>query len=227
MLDLLYAQINIVGIILLLLLLNNMKKNSYKDKPLDQQLFNNLLIMNILIFTFDSGMWLVDGDHFVGAKVINYIVTLLYYISNPLICFLWLMYTDFKIHESRIGLKKRVGFYMIPCIVSTILSIVSVYTGWLFQIDEKNNYVRGPYFWIMALFALFYLLNQPSLENKKISCFVTQHFAKPWMGGNRAVKQISKLVYNKNGSVVRSDIINWSNVKREEQISCLISRFSS
>jgi len=72
-----------------------------------------------------------------------------------------------------------------------------------------------------------YLLNQPSLENKKISCFVTQHFAKPWMGGNRAVKQISKLVYNKNGSVVRSDIINWSNVKREEQISCLISRFSS
>ena len=55
-------------------------------------------------------MWLVDGDHFLGAKVINYIVTLLYYISNPLICFLWLMYTDFKIHESRIGLKKRVGF---------------------------------------------------------------------------------------------------------------------
>ncbi len=168
LLDLLYAQINVVGIILLLLLLNNMNKNSYKDKPLDQQLFNNLLIMNILIFIFDSGMWLVDGDHFVGAKVINYIVTLLYYISNPLICFLWLMYTDFKIHESRIGLKKRVGFYMIPCIVSSILSIVSVYTGWLFQIDEKNNYMRGPHFWIMALFALFYLVFSCILSIKNI-----------------------------------------------------------
>ncbi len=154
---LMYAQINAAGIVLLLLFLNNMNRNGHRDMPLDQRIFKALMGMNILIFLLDTGMWLLDGTRFPLSGVLMNFVTLLYYIGNPLICFLWLMYTDYKIHESRRRLRKRAFLYVIPCGISAALSVVSLFTGWLFALDGDNAYSRGPYFWVMAVSALFYL----------------------------------------------------------------------
>ena len=156
--DILYAEINLIGIVLLLLFLNNMNKNSRKNTPVDQRIFNGCMVINILIFVFDTGMWLFDGNQIEVLRTGNYIVTMLYYVCNPLICFWWLMYTDYKVHESRSDLLKRIRIYAIPCAVSTVLSMVSLYTGWFFIIDENNNYMRGPYFFVMAVISLLYLI---------------------------------------------------------------------
>lgn len=157
MTHLLYAEINVIGIVLLLLFLGNMNKNSHKNITMDQLIFNLCLISNLFIFIFDMGMWLLNGLAGTGFLVFNYLTTVLYYISNPFICFLWLLYSDFKINESREGLLRRIRFYVIPFVINAILSIVSIFTGWLFMIDDKNNYFRGPYFFIMAIASLFYL----------------------------------------------------------------------
>lgn len=157
MTHLLYAEINVIGIVLLLLFLGNMNKNSHKNITMDQLIFNLCLISNLFIFIFDMGMWLLNGLAGTGFLVFNYLTTVLYYISNPFICFLWLLYSDFKINESREGLLRRIRFYVIPFVINAILSIVSIFTGWLFMIDDKNNYSRGPYFFIMAIASLFYL----------------------------------------------------------------------
>ncbi|MDP4133213.1 MAG: GGDEF domain-containing protein [Bacillota bacterium] len=163
-----YAEINIVGIVLLLLLLNNMNRSIYKSRSIDQRIFNGCMIMNILIFLLDTGMWLLDGVPGAAMESANYVVTTLYYISNPLICFLWLMYTDFKIYESKLGLLKRIRLYAVPCVISAALSLASPFTGWLFSIDEKNGYMRGPYFWMMALACLIYLVLSCGMSIKDI-----------------------------------------------------------
>ncbi|MDD4689552.1 MAG: GGDEF domain-containing protein [Eubacteriales bacterium] len=157
MTNLLYAEINIVGAVLLLLLLNNMNKSGSRDIPTDQKIFNACLLMNILIFLFDTGMWLTDGNPYPMLRTVNYVMTTLYYISNPLICFLWLLYTDYKIYESRSGLLKRARFYAIPVVVNSVLSLASPFTEWLFIIDKGNHYMRGPLFPVMALASLIYL----------------------------------------------------------------------
>ena len=153
--DILYAEINLIGIVLLLLFLNNMNKNSRKNTPVDQRIFNGCMVINILIFVFDTGMWLFDGNQIEVLRTGNYIVTMLYYVCNPLICFWWLMYTDYKVYESRSGLLKRIRIYGIPCAVSTVLSIISLYTGWFFIIDGNNNYSRGPFFVVMAAISYY------------------------------------------------------------------------
>ena len=158
MTELLYAEINAAGIVLLLLFLNNMRRNSHKGMPMDHTLFRACMIMNIVIFALDTAMWLLDGKAHAGMRAANLIVTMLYYVSNPLICLIWLMYTDYKLFESREGLLKRTRLYAIPCAVSAALSIASARTGWLFAIDAGNHYARGPWFWLMASAALFYLL---------------------------------------------------------------------
>jgi diguanylate cyclase (GGDEF)-like protein len=157
LIDFLYAEINIIGIVLLLLFLNNMNRISHKKIPVDQYIFNACMIANILIFALDTGMWMVDGKQSAVLRAVNYAVTMLYYVSNPFICFLWLMYTDYKIYESRNGLFKRICLYIIPCAINTVLSFLSLFTGWLFTIDANNTYMRGPYFWVMAFIALLYL----------------------------------------------------------------------
>ena len=154
----LYAEINVFGIILLLLFLKNMNKSRRGKIQFDQYIFNLCMIMNILIFIFDIGMWLTDGKDIIGLKTLNYLVTLFYYICNPLICLLWLIYTDYKIYESRNGLLKRLALYSVPAVVNAALSVISLFTGWLFYIDDVNKYIRGPYFWIMAVSALSYLI---------------------------------------------------------------------
>lgn len=157
MTKILYTEINVIGIAILLMLLLNMKKSGKESITLDQKLFNLCMSANIFIFIFDSGMWLFNGNVDYISRLLNNMTTALYYISNPLICFIWLMYTDVKIKESKSGLLKRLKYYIIPVVVNTAISIISIYTGWYYFIDTANNYHRGPLFPVMALISLFYL----------------------------------------------------------------------
>ena len=166
--DILYAEINVIGIVLLTLFLKSMNKSIRKTTPIDQRIFNGCMLINVLIFIFDTGMWLFDGSQIEVLRTGNYIVTMLYYVCNPLICFWWLMYTDYKVYESRRGLKKRSRIYLIPCAVCAVLSIMSLFTGWFFIIDENNNYSRGPLFVIMAVVSLLYLASSLGISLRDV-----------------------------------------------------------
>lgn len=153
----LYAELNIVGAAVLLLMLTSRNKRSFRDMSVDQQLFNSVMLLNLLIFVFDTGMWLSDKSPLPMMKIINYLSAILYYFLAPWICLLWLMYTDFKIHESRVGLYRRTFYYAIPAVICTALTLSSPFTGWLFAITADNHYKRGPWLIIMTLVTFSYL----------------------------------------------------------------------
>lgn len=70
-------------------------------------------------------------------------------------------------------------------------------------------------------------LNQLSgLDGKKVALFVTQHFPKAWMGGNRAIRQMVSHVTRLGGTVTQTAVVNWSSKAREEQIGNLVAAFS-
>jgi len=73
---------------------------------------------------------------------------------------------------------------------------------------------------------LLYLNQLPSLQGKKISCFVTQQLPFAWMGGNRSIKQMKKAIISKNGTVVETGVVNWSSKKREDLITDIINRLT-
>ncbi|UOO37252.1 flavodoxin family protein [Oscillospiraceae bacterium CM] len=70
-----------------------------------------------------------------------------------------------------------------------------------------------------------YLQQMSSINGKKVACFVTQYLKKPWMGGNRAVRQMTRLAASLNGSVVHTGIVNWTSPARDEQIETVLSEF--
>lgn len=154
----LYAEVNVVGAMVLLLILTNQHRASFFRLPFDQQIFNGVMLLNLLIFLFDTGMWLSDGGIFPWMRPFNYVVTTLYYLCNPLICFLWLLYTDYKIHENKTELLRRARFYAVPVVISSVMTLASPAVGWFFTISAENRYARGPLFMEMASISGGYLL---------------------------------------------------------------------
>lgn len=72
-----------------------------------------------------------------------------------------------------------------------------------------------------------YLSQLSEAKGKNFACFVTQHFPKPWMGGNHAIKQMTEAIRQKEGKVKDTGIVNWTSKSREVQIKDILDRFGS
>jgi flavodoxin len=70
-----------------------------------------------------------------------------------------------------------------------------------------------------------YLKQLQALTGKKVAGFVTEHFPKPWMGGNHSIKQMVRLIAQKGGKIMDTGVVNWTNKVREEQIKDIVVRF--
>jgi hypothetical protein len=71
-----------------------------------------------------------------------------------------------------------------------------------------------------------YLERIPSLQKKKVACLVTQAFPYPWLGGNRAVRQMRRLCESKGATVCGSGIVNWMRSRRDQRIAGVVDRLS-
>ena len=71
-----------------------------------------------------------------------------------------------------------------------------------------------------------YLAQMPQFASKKASCFVTQHFPKPWMGGKQAIKQMCHGCEAKGANVAETGIVNWTSKSRDSQIADVASKLS-
>jgi flavodoxin len=71
-----------------------------------------------------------------------------------------------------------------------------------------------------------YLKRVASLQGKKVALLVTEAFPYPWMGGNRAVRQMKKACESKGATVCGSGIVNWMKRRREQQIVEVVDRLS-
>jgi len=71
-----------------------------------------------------------------------------------------------------------------------------------------------------------YLKQCASLEGKPVAYLVTQAFPYAWMGGNRAVRQMSALSEGKGGTTIGNGIVNWMRKTREAQIEEVTDKLS-
>lgn len=63
-----------------------------------------------------------------------------------------------------------------------------------------------------------YLSTFSSLSGKQIACFITQGLPVPWMGGNRALKQMVDICKSKGVTPYGTGIVNWPNAEKREKL---------
>jgi flavodoxin len=72
-----------------------------------------------------------------------------------------------------------------------------------------------------------YLEGIPEIQGK-VCCITTQHFMQSWMGGNRTLKQMSKIISKKGGDVIGKVNVNWKKEEgREKRINAAASEVAA
>jgi hypothetical protein len=71
-----------------------------------------------------------------------------------------------------------------------------------------------------------YLKQVGSLDGKRVACLVSQQFPYPWMGGNRAIRQMRKLCRSKGATIAGSAVVNWAKSRREKTTAAAIDRLA-
>ena len=148
--------VDCIGIIILLLMVFNFGSQDIKKRETDDILFTVMLFVNIGLLSTDAFMWILDGTAFLGARVLNVLVTAIYYIFQPAMCMLWVLYCEYKLTEDRQQLIRLLPICSLPLIVITILTIVSCFTPFCFYIDEYNRYSRQDYYIVFVLLCFWY-----------------------------------------------------------------------
>jgi hypothetical protein len=71
-----------------------------------------------------------------------------------------------------------------------------------------------------------YLKRIDPLNGRKVACLVSQRFPYAWLGGNRAIRQMKRLLKAKDATIVGSAVVQWAESKRETSTASAVDRLS-
>ncbi len=82
-------------------------------------------------------------------------------------------------------------------------------------------------FSLCAVMRLYLQALKGGLKGKKVACFTTEAFPAPWLGGNHAIRQMTRAITNLGGITIGSGVINWYLPDRPARVDALVSRLSA
>ena len=111
--------------------------------------FRNVVYGIMTILVLDMIWMLVERAQFPGCIAVNYIVNAVFLGAGVLLGCMWYLYVldTLGYHVPR----KHSWIVLLPGLVFFALNVISIWTGWLFYINEENAYVRGPLFWLQVI----------------------------------------------------------------------------
>ncbi len=160
-------DIDIFMIIILIMIIAVIQlKQTFKS--VTTRIFLLLCWSVIVLLVLDALPWIMDGLPGQSSRTFLFLFNFILILSGPVPLVLWLCYIDYQLNHSKIRLKKRL-FYLYPLILTGIILIYSVFTGFIFYIDSDNNYQRGPGIFLVAFIQLLTLIYSYFLviENRK------------------------------------------------------------
>lgn len=100
MVDILYVQVNVIGMLILgVILMNqqNIDNGTGRDRAF---IYLNYSVFIVLIL--DSAMWLLNGEHFPFAIEINWVISSIYYLFHGFTVFIWFIYISLFFKSNKI-----------------------------------------------------------------------------------------------------------------------------
>lgn len=153
--------LEMTGMVILILMLFNFGNRRYysRRQGFDDRIFNLMILINIALLAADMFTWILNGAVRPGARLANIFSNTLYFMLQPLMCFTWLLYCEYKLTENLQQLIHRILIYAVPALISEILVITNCFSPVLFHISAENVYSRGDAFYTLYTFLnLSYIL---------------------------------------------------------------------
>jgi flavodoxin len=96
------------------------------------------------------------------------------------------------------------------------------------KVDEFDRVIFAGHIQAFSLVkAMKMYLNQlDDLTGKEVDIILTQHFPYSWLGGNKGLRTMRKIIQSKGGNVSLSGVVHWSRKDKQDEINNLIELFS-
>ncbi len=138
----LYSEIICLCVAILFLLFLSIHKSC--DKRNVQQLFSQLLGMEMLLFAVALLAYYVDQNLIRVSLAARWTVHIASCLLSGVSGYFWFLYSE-SVQNPAISQNKRFRLWSaMPFYVLAFLCLLTIPTGWLFAIDETMQYVQGP-----------------------------------------------------------------------------------
>ena len=105
-----------------------------------------------------DALWALDKANYIQlGKMFNSVVNGVSLVAVLLGCFLWFQFVEARLSPRSLEKKKSVLLYL-PFILTAALDLISVFTGWVFYINDSGEYTLGEFFAVQVLGCYLYLL---------------------------------------------------------------------
>ncbi len=148
----------IYALIISILTIMFVNKTSFKKKYINYT-FKFSVFSVIMYLIFDIGAISVDGLQGNLNFCLHYFFIFSIYFFGPLAPFFWVLLIDYKIFMDDANFLRRIKrLYIYPILLNSVLSFLSIFTGWFFVMDKNNLYLRGNLFPVHAAVFVFYYI---------------------------------------------------------------------
>lgn len=164
---------SIVSLIILVIVLLNSYNRFDRLFP-ERRLFFYIVIFNMFMLVIDYLGWAFNGIE--GAAALNAAFNCLLYAAAPAAPMLWFLYVNYQIFHDEARLRGAMPALVSLLAVNTVLSALSLFTGWFFSIDSNNVYSRGPLFFVYVIFNILLIAYSAILAFKNRSVLQKKYF---------------------------------------------------
>lgn len=155
--DVSYVLLDVFAILILISLRIGNPRRSGKFMA-GQRIFELMITVNMVVLLLDGLTWYLNGNTALIAVILNRVITCCFFIINPVMSFLYVLFCDSKLKVSVKKRKKTFFFYCIPLLIHGMLALISAFYPLLFQLGPDNVYRRGPVFAFSFIVSYGYLI---------------------------------------------------------------------
>ena len=122
------------------------------NQQMKRVLFREVVYGLVITLSLDTVWMLIDGHVFPGGIILNKIVNALFLGAGVMMGCIWYLYV---LETLKYNITRRLTLaVLLPGFVFLLLNILSIWTGWIFTVNEQNVYSRGDLFWLQSAGAL-------------------------------------------------------------------------
>lgn len=151
-----YSELNAFALAVLLIIFINIY-HSNQQYLFEQKLFLSILALNAALLFLDTLQWLLNGRPGTSFRFASVFMAVLYSALTPAPCFFWSLYADYQVYQDKKRIKKILLPMLAPLFINAVISLLSIFYGFSFNIDQTNVYHRGSLFCLMAAICYLYL----------------------------------------------------------------------
>lgn len=156
MTNILYLEIAVISIVTLLIL--QYKVYTVLGHFQERYLFSLILKLAVVSTGMECFTYILDGANFYMAQTVIQFMNAAYFVVTAIMSFYWLCFIGSLLNIDILGSRKTFALLSVPAVVSVILSILSIWTGLVFDVDSRNMYVRGDFYVFYVICNYFYII---------------------------------------------------------------------